>query len=171
MFEPFTDIRYLDEKVHLDDRGAFLKCFDREIVHPQGFSVEQVNFVETHREGVFRGLHYQAGDKAEAKIFRVVAGSIQLVCFDTRVDSASFGETGSLILSEPAKAVLVPRGYATGYLTLAADTSVLYMADAPYCPEAERGVSVLDPALRITLEIPDPLLSEKDANWPPWPTG
>lgn len=168
MPEQFSDIFYLDEKVHADDRGTFIKFFDQEIVGQHSFSIEQTNFVETPSRGVFRGLHYQVGDKAEAKIFRVLGGGIELVFFDTRPDSPSCGKSGFLTLSHPREAVYIPRGYATGYLTLEANIRVLYMADAPYCPEAERGISIRDVAVQGQLSVAEPVLSEKDANWPPW---
>jgi dTDP-4-dehydrorhamnose 3,5-epimerase len=166
--EQFDDIFLLDQKSSSDERGEFIKFFDDGLIRGKSFVMKQQNFVTSLQAGTFRGLHFQEGARAEAKIFRTLQGKMQLVFFDTRPASPTFQQSGSVILTDPAQAVFIPRGYATGYLTLEPDTQVLYMSDEEYAPEAERGISILDPLIQHELEIEAPILSDKDSNWPDW---
>lgn len=166
--EHFDDIFFLEQKSASDERGNFIKFFDKALVRQQPFAMKQQNFVTSLRAGTFRGLHFQEGARAEAKIFRTLRGRMQLVFFDTRPGSPTFQQSGSIILAGPTKAIFIPKGYATGYLTLEPDTQVLYMSDEEYAPEAERGISILDPLIKVELEIEEPILSDKDSSWPGW---
>ena len=163
-----SEVIPLKKKVFEDARGAFVKFFDQELVNGIKFEMRQQNYVHTKSKGTLRGLHYQLGEAAEAKIFRVLSGAIQLTCIDVRPESPNRGMSQSLELREIGDAYLIPRGYATGYLTLADDTVVLYMSDNDYAPDQERGICPSDPAIKIDWLIPDYSTSEKDKNWPRW---
>jgi dTDP-4-dehydrorhamnose 3,5-epimerase len=146
-----------------DDRGSFLKVFNQESELLNKFVVQQTNLVTTKENYTLRGLHYQQNDFAEAKFFRVVSGSIQLAF--ARVNRIPL-LSDSVILSEPDVGVLVPRGFATGYLTLAENTSVLYLSDNVYRADYEAGIRWNDPSLSINWQSQSPILSEKDQKWP-----
>jgi len=126
-------------------------------------NVQQTNLVTTKENYTLRGLHYQQNDFAEAKFFRVISGSIQLAF--ARVNRIPL-LSDSVILSEPDVGVLVPRGFATGYLTLAENTSVLYLSDNVYRADHEAGIRWNDPSLSINWQSQSPILSEKDQKWP-----
>ncbi|WP_422361705.1 dTDP-4-dehydrorhamnose 3,5-epimerase family protein [Reichenbachiella sp.] len=163
MPETFDDILLLKSKGASDERGSFRKFFDESLLESVSFEIKQINHVETKAAHTLRGLHYQTGDHAEGKIFRVLNGSIQLGFFDTTSE-----KSGSLILDDVDKAYYVPRGYATGYLTLSRNTTVFYMSDNSYAPSHESGLRPNDPILRIDWLNKTYHQSEKDKSWPNW---
>ena len=148
-----------------DSRGSFIKIFHTSHSALQAFKPQQVNLVRS-KKAVLRGLHYQTGQYAEAKFFRALHGSIQLVCFCIDPAAADYKQGFSFVLSGPATGILVPRGYATGYLCLSEQAEVLYLSDNRYVLIAEKGIRWNDPALSVTWQSGKPLLSEKDQNWP-----
>lgn len=150
-----------------DLRGTFLKVFQK-LDNLSEFDVQQVNMVTTEAVHTLRGLHYQGGEHAESKLFRVVSGAAQLGFVDVRPTSATFLQFGSITVDEPRTGVLVPRGFATGYLTLAARTTVLYLSDRPYVADAERGLRWDDPAIGMSWRSRTPIVSVKDVGWPDW---
>ena len=130
---------------------------------------QEVNFVQDNEsfssKGVLRGLHFQKGAFAQAKLVRVVHGSVLDVAVDLRPDSTTYGEHFSIKLSADNKNQLfVPRGFAHGFVVLS-DTAVFsYKCDNYYNKESERGIIYNDPTLNIDWMLPsDQLqLSEKD---------
>lgn len=150
-----------------DSRGSFTKAFQKSGALAD-FDVQQVNFVTSNVKFTLRGMHYQHGEYSESKFFRVIAGSIQLGFVDVRGDSRTFASSGTITIDDPTVGVLVPRGFATGYLTLSAQTSVLYLSDRPYTPEAERGVRWDDPIGGLGWITDCPTVSDKDRSWPNW---
>lgn len=157
----------LEMPVFSDDRGSFMKLADSRLNEIRPYEQRQLNYVVNNKRFTCRGLHYQRGEFAESKIFRILQGSIQLVLFN--VDSASpfYRSTYSLIIDRLELAVWVPRGFATGYCTLADSTAVLYSSDNDYYPGAEAGIRWNDPRLDLDgLSLDKLLISEKDMNWP-----
>lgn len=149
-----------------DDRGSFIKIYDTALSIPEQFEVKQANFVENPVAGTLRGLHYQAGEHAEAKIFRCLKGKIQLAYIDLRKSSSTYLKSGSCLLEYPEEALYVPRGFATGYAVLHSDSLVLYLSDNHYVPGSERGIRWSDPILKIGWQISSPVVSSKDQAWP-----
>ncbi|HKU65862.1 MAG TPA: dTDP-4-dehydrorhamnose 3,5-epimerase [Rhizomicrobium sp.] len=148
-----------------DQRGSYLKLWSAEAC---GFAPRQVAAITCPKIGVFRGLHWQAPPHAERKLVTCPRGAI----FDIAVnmDPASPGYRswqGMELTADDDKAFLIPPLHAHGFLSLSADTLVVYASDADYIPEAERGLLVTDPALGIVLPVPARILSTKDASWPP----
>jgi dTDP-4-dehydrorhamnose 3,5-epimerase len=152
-----------------DSRGTFLKIFQSK--HPilQHFAVKQINLVKSSLH-TLRGLHYQTGYYAESKFFRIIDGSIQLVCICIDPQHSQYLKSHSYLLTDKTNGVLVPKGYATGYLCLSEGTEVLYLSDNDYFPEAEKGLRWNDPVISIAWQNSQPLLSEKDQNWPDFVT-
>ncbi len=148
-----------------DSRGSFIKIFHTSHSALQAFKPQQVNLVRS-KKAVLRGLHYQNGRYAEAKFFRALHGSIQFVCFCIDPAVTDYKQGFSFVLSNPATGVLVPKGYATGYLCLSEQAEVLYLSDNQYAPSAEKGIRWNDPALPVTWQINNQLVSKKDQNWP-----
>ena len=161
----------LEPMVFGDERGYFFECF-READFKA--NVADVDFVQDNeswsaRRGVLRGLHFQKGEAAQAKLVRVVKGRVQDVAVDIREGSSSFGKYISVILdSEFHRMLYIPRGFAHGYAVLEDDTVFQYKCDNYYAPHAEGSYRWNDPAFGIEWMLaPDEvILSGKDAAAP-----
>lgn len=154
-----------------DSRGYFYESFNKRVFESHtGISV---NFVQDNQsrssEGVLRGLHFQKGNHAQAKLVSVVKGSVLDVCVDLRQDSETFGMYFSAVLSGTNKKQLfVPRGFAHGFLVLEDDTIFTYKCDNFYYKEAESGVLYNDQNLNIDwgMSTNKLIISEKDKKLP-----
>lgn len=169
-----TDIEgplIIEPKVFGDNRGYFFESFSQRDFEAH---VGPVNFVQDNeslsaKKGVLRGLHFQKGDKAQAKLLRVVQGSVLDVAVDIRPGSPTFGKYVSVVLSgENKRQFFIPRGFAHGFLVLEDNTIFQYKCDNFYAPETEGSYRWNDPAFGIDWGIsPDEvILSEKDARAP-----
>lgn len=156
--------RIIENHHFQDERGHFVKAFDG--IKEADFKIAQSNCVTSHDKGTLRGLHMQDMPFSEAKIFTVVRGSIQLVCAYMGQSNSPKHKTYSFEIDNTSTSLMVPKGYATGYLTLEDDTTVLYFSDELYKPESERGVRWDDPSLNINWKIEPLFVSEKDKQWP-----
>ncbi len=156
----------LEPRVFSDARGYFMEAwkqsdFDEHIGH--------VDFIQDNESkssfGVLRGLHYQKGSYAQAKLVRVTKGRVLDVAVDIRRSSPTFGRHVMVELSEDNKRqFFIPRGFAHGFLVLSDEAVFIYKVDNPYAPQAEAGIRWNDPELGIEWPI-DPskvLTSEKD---------
>jgi dTDP-4-dehydrorhamnose 3,5-epimerase len=154
-----------------DHRGFFSETFRADLLAASGIEAAfvQDNHVRSTARGVLRGLHFQIAPAAQAKLVRVVRGSILDVCVDIREGSPTFGRHVATELSAANWHQLwVPVGFAHGYVTLEADTEVLYKTTDYYAPQFERSLAWDDPALGIDWRVPrsDVTLSEKDRTQP-----
>jgi dTDP-4-dehydrorhamnose 3,5-epimerase len=154
-----------------DARGFFSETFSRNPFHAAGITQEWVqdNQSRSVEKGVLRGLHFQVFPFAQDKLIRVLRGSIFDVAVDLRKASPTFGHWVSCILSETDfNQLLVPKGFAHGFLTLEANTEVFYKVSAPYAPQCDRSISFSDPLIGIEWPFPSSrfVLSEKDRNAP-----
>ncbi|PWG05605.1 dTDP-4-dehydrorhamnose 3,5-epimerase [Polaribacter aquimarinus] len=154
-----------------DHRGAFILNFNKKEFEEA--IKQKVDFVLENESisnyGVVRGLHMQKGQFSQAKLVRVVHGAILDVVVDARIDSPTFGETFSQILSaENNYQLFIPRGFLHGFSVLQDKTKVNYKCDNYYFPAAEDGVVFNDSDLKIDWKIVenDVILSEKDKKLP-----
>ena len=161
----------IEPKVFGDKRGNFLEIFNKKIFKDK--TGLEIDFVQDNQSisqrGVLRGLHMQKGILSQAKLVRVVKGSVLDVIVDVRKDSLTYGKHFSIELSEANyKQLFVPRGFLHGFVTLEDGTIFSYKCDNAYNKEAELGVTYNDKDLNINWKIPsvDIILSEKDANLP-----
>jgi dTDP-4-dehydrorhamnose 3,5-epimerase len=166
----FRDLYVLEPTVLGDDRGYFMESYSRRTLIQAGIVL---NFVQDNqsssRKGVLRGLHYQITPYSQTKLVRVLSGIILDVVVDLRTKEKTFGKHFSVELSaENKKQVLVPKGFAHGFITLSNQAEVFYKCDEYYHPEADRGILFSDPVLAIDwkLETKDLILSEKDKKHP-----
>lgn len=157
---------------HGDARGYFCETFRRDLFEKH---VGHVDFVQDNEslssKGVVRGLHFQKGDKAQAKLVRVTRGRVLDVAVDIRPDSPTFGRHICVELSaEEGNQVFLPRGMAHGFAVLSDVAQFQYKVDNIYAPEAEGSVRFDDAALGIDWRIPagEMLLSGKDLEAPSW---
>jgi dTDP-4-dehydrorhamnose 3,5-epimerase len=154
-----------------DDRGFFSETFRADLLAAGGMEVAfvQDNHVRSAARGVLRGLHFQAPPRAQAKLVRVARGAILDVCVDIRDRSPTYGRHVAVELSAANwRQIWVPAGFAHGYVTLEADTEVLYKTTDYYAPEYDRGLAWDDPALAIDWQVPrgEVTLSERDRKQP-----
>lgn len=160
----------IEPRVFNDARGYFFECYNRRLYAENGIDAEFVQDNESRSEyGVVRGLHYQAGNAAQAKLLRVVSGKVLDVAVDLRQSSPSFGQSVAVELSsENKRQLFIPRGLAHGFAVLSPEAVFTYKCDNYYTPAAERGIAYDDPQLAIAWQIPADriILSPKDAVHP-----
>ncbi|UWX55427.1 dTDP-4-dehydrorhamnose 3,5-epimerase [Maribacter litopenaei] len=154
-------------EIFKDQRGFFFESFNKKRF--EQLTGLKVAFVQDNQafstHGVLRGLHFQKGESAQAKLVRVIQGEVLDVVVDIRRDSPTYGNFFKTILSsENHKQLFIPGGCAHGYVTLSNSATFFYKCDNHYNPGAESGIAYNDPTLNIDWEIPDKelILSEKD---------
>jgi dTDP-4-dehydrorhamnose 3,5-epimerase len=159
----------LEPKVFGDYRGFFVESYNKQTFDNLGlkYNFIQDNHSLSAQPGTLRGLHYQLGPKAQTKLVRVTQGSIYDVVVDMRKNSPTYGKwEGFILSSENKRQLLVPKGFAHGFCTIASNTEVQYKVDEYYSPDYDRGVIWNDPHLLIDWPTSNPLLSEKDTKHP-----
>lgn len=165
------DVKLLTPRRFGDARGFFAETYSRKVLSELGFSDEfvQDNHSLSREVGVVRGLHFQLPPFAQAKLVRVIRGAIFDVAVDIRRGSPTFGTwVGAELTADNFTQILVPAGFAHGFVTRAPDTEVVYKVTAYYAPSHDRGILWNDPAIGIDWGV-DPsaaILSEKDRNHP-----
>ncbi|WP_459210255.1 dTDP-4-dehydrorhamnose 3,5-epimerase [Aquimarina rhabdastrellae] len=157
----------INPTVFFDERGYFFESFNQ-----QKFSKligEEINFVQDNQSyssrGVLRGLHYQRGEFAQAKLVQVLKGKVLDVVVDLRSNSETFGEHITVELtSENKKQLFIPRGFAHGFIVLSEEAEFFYKCDNFYNKNSEEGIRYDDPQLKINWKIGNMTLivSEKD---------
>ncbi|TPK95064.1 dTDP-4-dehydrorhamnose 3,5-epimerase [Mesorhizobium sp. B2-4-12] len=159
-------------KRHGDARGFFMETYNADRFAQAGLKLHfvQDNHSYSAAAGVLRGLHYQLAPRTQDKLLRVIRGRILDICVDIRRSSKTFGEWISLEVSaERGNQILVPKGFAHGFVTLVPDTEVLYKVTDTYSPEHDRSIRFDDPAIGIEWpSLPGGFqLSDKDLKAPP----
>jgi dTDP-4-dehydrorhamnose 3,5-epimerase len=150
-----------------DDRGFFARRFCAEAFRKRDmeFDFVQRSISFNLRRGTLRGLHFQAPPALETKIVRCTRGAAFDVVVDLRAGSPTYGRWHGEELSADNRLMLyIPKGVAHGFQTLMDDTEIDYEITPAYVPEAARGVRFDDPTLAIAWPVPDPIVSQRDAN-------
>jgi len=163
------DLYIIEPELKIEERGYFARIFCKKELAKVGFDFEvvQINRSLNKKRGVIRGLHWQRSPKAEDKIVQCIRGAIYDVAIDLRQDSPTYGHWLAEELTENNKKMfLIPKGFAHGFQTLTDNAEVLYLMSEFYSPEQESGVRWNDPSFNIQWPIKNPILSEKDKNWP-----
>ncbi len=163
---PLRGAYLIDLEKRGDDRGFFARAFcEREFAaHRLAAGFVQVNNSLSAQRGTLRGMHYQLAPKAETKLVRCIRGALYDVILDLRPGSATFGQSfGAELTAENRRMMYVPKGFAHGFITLAADTEAFYFVDESYAPQHERGVRWNDPRFQLRWPIAPAVLSDKDA--------
>jgi dTDP-4-dehydrorhamnose 3,5-epimerase len=165
------DVIIIEPKVHGDHRGYFVETFVSNKL--EEFLGYKINFCQDNEskssKGVLRGLHYQLPPHAQTKLVRVIQGRVLDVAVDIRKNSPTFGQYVAVELSsDNKKQLLVPRGFAHGFVVLEDDTIFAYKVDNYYSPECDRGIAFDDESLNIDwiLKKEELKLSEKDTKQP-----
>ncbi|MCF6177319.1 MAG: dTDP-4-dehydrorhamnose 3,5-epimerase [Victivallaceae bacterium] len=161
---PLSGVKIIAPRVFPDDRGFFMETYKQTDFAEAGITDEFVQ--DNHSSsasGVVRGMHYQKAPHAQAKLVRVLFGTIYDVVVDIRQGSPDYGKWFGVELSaENRKMIYVPVGFAHGFTVLSNEAEIHYKASANYCLAAEGGIAWNDPAVGIEWPIIKPGLSEKD---------
>jgi dTDP-4-dehydrorhamnose 3,5-epimerase len=165
----------IEPQIFSDERGFFFESFNVENFNT--LIGEEINFVQdnqsySHR-GVLRGIHYQTGENAQAKLVRVVSGTVLDIAVDLRKDSPTFGKHLSLELSaENKKQIFLPQGFGHGFSVLSETAEFFYKCDNYYNKASEAGIIYNDKILNIDWKLPENalMISEKDAVLPTFKT-
>lgn len=163
------DVYILEPKVFGDSRGWFIESWSDRELKKAGITYDfvQDNHSFSAQKGTLRGLHYQKGDAAQAKLVRCTRGAVLDVAVDMRHGSPTYKKWVSVEISADNKRqLMIPRGFLHGFLTLTDDVEFLYKADNFYNYEADRNVIWNDPELNIDWGTKAPVISEKDAKAP-----
>lgn len=152
------DVKLLSTRKFGDSRGFFSEVYNRRTFAAAGIDIDfvQDNHSLSGPVGTVRGLHYQSPPFAQAKLVRVVRGAIYDVAVDLRKGSPTYGRhVGARISAEAWNQILVPVGFAHGFMTLEPDTEVIYKVSNFYAPDHDHGILWNDPALGIDWPLKD----------------
>ena len=159
----------VEPKVFGDNRGFFMESWSKREFEAAGLHYDfvQDNHSSSTVKGTLRGIHFQRGDMAQAKLVRCVRGAVMDVAVDLRPSSPTYKKWTSAVLSEEIKRqLLIPRGFGHGFVTLTDHVEFLYKADNPYAPASEGGIRWNDPDLAVDWGVESPILSAKDETAP-----
>jgi len=151
------DVVICEPTIHGDERGYFVETFRADKL--QEFLGYKMNFCQDNESkssyGVLRGLHYQLPPHAQTKLVRVIKGRVLDVAVDIRKDSPTFGKHVAVELSgDNKRQILVPRGFAHGFVVLEDNTVFAYKVDSYYSPECDRGIAFDDVDINIDWKVP-----------------
>ena len=169
--QSIADVILIEPAIHGDDRGYFVETFRQDLFEEAiGY---KVNFIQDNEskstKGVLRGLHYQLPPYTQAKLVRVIEGSVLDVAVDIRKSSLTFGQYVAVELTANNKHQLfVPHGFAHGFVVLSDSSTFAYKADNYYTPEYDRGIAFDDSELAIDWQLlaEELQLSDKDKSHP-----
>ena len=159
----------IEPDVFGDHRGFFMESWSQKKMEEAGlyYDFVQDNHSMSSVKGTLRGIHFQKGDKAQAKLVRCVRGAVLYVAVDLRHESPTYNQWVAVELSaENKKQLLIPRGFGHGFVTLTDEVEFLYKADNYYAPEADGGIRWNDPEIGVEQGVEEPILSAKDEKNP-----
>ena len=166
----FKGLFLFDPRVFRDERGYFFESYSEKLWKEAGVKMKFVQDNESKSQyGTLRGLHYQLPDYGQDKLVRVTKGKVLDIVVDIRPGEPTYGESFSVILSNTNKRqMLVPQGFAHGFVTLSKEAVFNYKCTNFYSKESEGHIHPLDKALKLDWQIPkkDILLSDKDKAGP-----
>lgn len=167
---PISGLKIIRPRIFADSRGYFFESFNAREFAGKVADVAFVQDNESRSErGVIRGLHFQKGGDAQAKLIRVVSGRVLDVAVDLRSGSPTYGQYEAIELSaENHLQLFIPRGFAHGFAVMSDVAVFQYKCDNFYAPASEGGIDPFDPTLAIPWPFSreEAILSEKDKNHP-----
>jgi dTDP-4-dehydrorhamnose 3,5-epimerase len=176
---PFTferlaipEVLLIQPRVLGDRRGFFMESYKRSEFAAAG--IHDIFVQENHsgsKQGVLRGLHFQRPPFAQSRLVRVLSGRVFDVAVDLREDSPTAGRwVGVTLSADDRKLIYIPNWCAHGFCVLSERAEVVYHTSTEYAPQHEAGILWNDPAVAIDWPVRDPILSDRDRNWPPFGT-
>lgn len=163
------DVYILEPQVFGDHRGWFMESWSQKKMEDAGlfYNFIQDNHSFSAQKGTLRGLHFQKGEAAQAKLVRCSKGAVLDVAVDMREGSRTYKKwVGVELSAENHRQLLIPRGFLHGFVTLTDDVEFLYKADNLYSPENDRNVLWNDPEIGVDWNVENPIISDKDAKAP-----
>ena len=163
---PIQDLVIINPTVFEDARGYFFEAYNQNTLAAQGITIHFVQDNQSFsKKGTLRGLHYQCGEHAQAKLVRVLQGEVLDVAVDLRPNSKTYGQYEAVLLSaENQKQFFIPRGFAHGFLVLSETATFFYKCDNFYNKESEGGLLFNDETINVNWNFPiqDLIISDKD---------
>lgn len=159
----------VENTVYGDNRGWFAETYSKQNFKKDGMVIDfvQDNHSFSAQKGTLRGLHFQLNPKSQTKLVRCTRGEILDVAVDIRKDSTTYKKWVAVKLTqENRKQLLIPKGFAHGFLTLSDDAEIQYKVDEYYSAELDRSIRYDDNEIDVDWKIGNPILSEKDLNAP-----
>ena len=158
------EVILIETEIFNDNRGFFMETYKKSVFFKNGIKED---FIQDNSSksfyGVLRGLHYQEGSKAQAKLVRCIRGEIFDVAVDLRKNSPTYLKwVGFTLSAENKKQLYIPASFAHGFCSLTNDTEIVYKCSKEYLPESEKGLIWNDPTINILWPIENPIISEKD---------
>ena len=166
---PLAGLVVVQRQRREDSRGFFSRFYCADALARAGhpFTIAQINHTRTAARGTVRGMHFQHPPHAEDKFVSCLRGEVFDVAVDLRRNSPTFLRWHAQVLSaDNVTSLLIPKGFAHGFQTLANDCEMLYLHSAPHAPAAEGALNARDPTVAIAWRLPITGLSERDANHP-----
>ncbi len=163
------DLYIIESQVFGDQRGWFVETYNKQKFNENGITYDflQDNHSFSTKKGTLRGLHFQNDPMGQTKLVRCTKGKILDVAVDIRKGSPTYLKSFSIELTEDnKKQLLIPIGFAHGFLTLTDNVEVQYKVDNLYSKEHDRSIRYDEPLFDIKWNIVDPILSDKDVNAP-----
>lgn len=159
------DVYILEPKVFGDKRGWFMESWSKKKMEEAGLFYDFVQDNQSYSsvKGTIRGLHFQKGEWCQAKLVRCAKGSVIDVAVDLRKGSPTYKKWVAVELSEQNKRqLMIPRGFAHGFVTLTDEVEFLYKADNLYNFESEGSIRWNDPEIDVKWSVENPIVSDKD---------
>ena len=163
------DVYIIEPKVFGDNRGWFMESYSKIKCEKLNIKYDfiQDNHSFSSEKGTLRGLHFQLNPKSQSKLVRCTRGSMLDIVVDLRFGSPTYKKWIAVELTEEnKKQLLIPKGFAHGFVTLTENVEVQYKVDEYYSPENDRSIRYDDPEIGIDWEVTNPILSDKDLNAP-----
>lgn len=162
------DVVLVEPSVFPDERGFFMETYKLSDFSAHGISE---TFVQDNHssstKGILRGLHYQKNPKAQGKLVRVILGEVFDVAVDIRRGSPTYGKWVAQTLSaENRRVMYCPPGFAHGFCVMSQCAEVVYKVTVEFAPETEAGIPWDDPEIGIDWPVANPVLSQRDREWP-----
>lgn len=164
-----SGVYIVEPAVFGDHRGFFMESWSKRAFEEAGlyYNFVQDNHSSSTVKGTLRGIHFQRGERAQAKLVRCTRGAVLDVAVDLRPSSPTYKKWVAVELNaENKKQLLIPRGFGHGFVTLTDNVEFLYKADNYYAPEADGGIRWNDPELAVEWGVEAPILSDKDSKSP-----
>lgn len=163
------DVYIIEPQIFGDKRGYFFESWSKKKMEDAGlfYDFVQDNQSYSSTKGTIRGLHFQKGEHSQAKLVRCTKGAVLDVAVDIRKGSPTYKKWVAVELSaENKRQLMIPRGFAHGFVTLTDEVEFLYKADNLYCFESEGSIRWDDPQIGVNWGIESPIVSDKDATAP-----
>lgn len=164
------DLLIIEPQVFEDNRGYFVETYNQSKFEANGLNYTFIQDNQSFSQyGTIRGLHFQTGDYAQAKLVRAVQGTVLDVAVDLRENSPTLGQYVAVELSDTNfRQLLVPRGFAHGFAVISETATFVYKCDNIYHKDSEAGILFSDSTLNIDWQIPaeKQIISAKDQTWP-----